>query len=543
MRSGEANPEKNHLYMEFRKIFLSSILDDEFRIVVVETPKVEVDIPRDKLLSFIKLAEELGWEKSKLKRYVNAALRLRKLEREAGKSYISLLRDYNKLSSEEVKLRYTIEQLMEKRKRIEDDLNLYLEQYKLTLELVRKIAKLADALRERGLSLDDLEKAMNVIESFKNMNYNPQEILAALQEQRDLKSQINNLKNELENVKREIEQLHREKQKILGEIEEVHGISGELEELKEFKSRLEEEVQETERRVNETKAKLEEVNAELEQRLGQKTTLEELEELIRQLRSDVERLKFEKERLNEELSELLGVRGEIEEIRKRIEEERKKLEELEKDVSSRETYLEILEGELSAAYTMLKLFTDPQGVEAEDLETLVDQLQKILKIKRGELSALKPLEPHLVNRVRESIISLILPYVRNEFVPKKVFDQLEKEVKRLSEKKAALEEELSSLRRALEARKEEAPKPTVKESYIEAFTADGKPVELKNLDKGRRVRIICPSCKNSAITNIPPKDELEELASNNCKLVFTCGKCGKSFDIPIEILLKKWRAE
>ncbi|HDD40271.1 MAG TPA: hypothetical protein ENG21_03380, partial [Nitrososphaeria archaeon] len=354
-------------------------MDDEFRIVVVETPKVEVDIPRDKLLSFIKLAEELGWEKSKLKRYVNAALRLRKLEREAGKSYISLLRDYNKLSSEEVKLRYTIEQLMEKRKRIEDDLNLYLEQYKLTLELVRKIAKLADALRERGLSLDDLEKAMNVIESFKNMNYNPQEILAALQEQRDLKSQINNLKNKLENVKREIEQLHREKQKILGEIEEVHGISGELEELKEFKSRLEEEVQETERRVNETKAKLEEVNAELEQRLGQKTTLEELEELIRQLRSDVERLKFEKERLNEELSELLGVRGEIEEIRKRIEEERKKLEELEKDVSSRETYLEILEGELSAAYTMLKLFTDPQGVEAEDLETLVDQLQKILK--------------------------------------------------------------------------------------------------------------------------------------------------------------------
>jgi len=539
VRSGEASPEKNHLYMGFGKIFLSSILDDdEFRVVVVETPKVEVDIPRDKLLSFIKLAEELGWEKSKLKRYVNAALRLRKLEREAGKSYISLLRDYNRLSSEEVKLRYTIEQLMEKRKRIEEDLNLYLEQHKLTLELVGKIAKLADALRERGLSLDDLEKAMNVIESFKNMNYNPQEILAALQVQRDLKSQINNLKNELEDVKREIEQLHQQKQKILGEIEEVHGISGELEELREFKSRLEEEVQETERRVNETKAKLEEVNAELEQRIGQKTTLEELDELIRQLQSDVERLKFEKERLNEELSELLGARGEIEEIRKRIDEERKRLEELEKDVSSRETYLEILEGELSAAYTMLKLFTDPQGVEAEDLETLVDQLQKILKIKRGELSALKPLEPHLLNRVRESIISFIFPYVRNEFVPKKVFDQLEKEVKRLSEKKAALEEELSSLRRTLEARKE-APKPAVKESYIEAFTADGKPVELKNLDKGRRVRIICPSCRNSAITNIPPKDELEELASNNCKLVFTCGKCGKSFDVPIQILLKK----
>ena len=513
--------------------------DDEFRVVVVETPKVGVDIPREKLLSFIKLAEELGWDKSKVKRYVNAALRLRKLEREAGKSYLSLLRDYNRLSSEEVKLRYSIEQLMEKRKRIEEDLNLYLEQHKLTLELVGKIAKLADALRERGLNLDDLEKAMNVVESFKSTGYDVQEIISGLQEQRNLRSEIDNLKNELEEAKREIQQLQERKRKILEELEEIHGIAGELEELKRFKSELEEKIRETEKRVEEAKAKLEEVNAELEERVGQRTSLEELNDLIKELKSDVERLRFEKERLSEELSELLGIRGNIEEIRQRIEEERRRLEELEKDVSSRETYLEILEGELSAAYTVLKLFTDPQGVEAEDLETLVDQLQKILKIKRGELSALKPLEPHLLNRVRESMISLILPYVRNEFVPKKVFDQLEKEVKRLSEKKAALEEELASLRRALEAKKEEAPAPPPRESYIEAFTADGKPVELKNLEKGRKVRIICPSCRNSAVTSIPPKEELEELASNNCKLVFTCGKCGKSFDVPIQILLKK----
>ncbi|MDW8021551.1 MAG: hypothetical protein RMI78_02845 [Nitrososphaerota archaeon] len=513
--------------------------DEEFQIIPVETPKVEVEVPRDKLILFIKFAEELGWDKSKIKRYINAALRLSKLEREAGKSYASLLRDYNRLSSEEVKLRYSIEQLMEKRKRIEEDLNLYLEQYKLTLELVGKLTGLIDALRKRGLNIDDLEKTLNVVESLRGAGYDVQEIIRMIEEQRDLASAINELKSALEGVKMEAQQLHERRQSILNEIEEIHGIAGELDELKRLKSELEREIQDVRKRLGEAEARLEEVNAELERRLSRKASLEELDGLIMQLKADAEKLKFENEKLSKELSELLGIQGGIEEIKRKIEEERGKLEGLEREISSREAYLEILEGELSAAHTMLKLFTDPQGIEVEDLETLVDQLQRIVKIKRGELAALKPLEPHLLNRVRENIISLVLPYVRNEFVPKKVFEQLEKEVKRLEEKRVALEEELTSLRRALEAKREEAPAPPPKESRIEAFTADGSPLDLKNLDKGKKIRIICPSCKSSVVMGIPPKEELEELASNNCRLVFTCGGCGKSFDVSIQLLLKK----
>ena len=68
--------------------------DEEFEVIVVETPKIELDIPREKLLSFIKLVENLGWEKSKVKRYVSMALRLRELEKRYGKTYISLVRSY-----------------------------------------------------------------------------------------------------------------------------------------------------------------------------------------------------------------------------------------------------------------------------------------------------------------------------------------------------------------------------------------------------------------------------------------------------------------
>ncbi|MCD6341245.1 MAG: hypothetical protein J7L83_00075 [Thaumarchaeota archaeon] len=512
--------------------------DDEFEVIVVESPKIEVDIPRDKLLSFINLAEELGWEKSKIKRYINTALRLRKLEREAGRSYISLLREYRKLSSEEVKLRYSIEQLKEKRKQIEDDLNLYLEQHKLTLDLVGRIAKIADALRERGLELEDLEKAMNVIESMKSMDHDVAKIIKSLEKQRSLRGEIRKLEEKIKSIKEEIGGLEEEKEKLLNELREIHGLSGEISQLKEKKREFEEEVQKAEEQVKEAQARLEAAKAELEQLLGHKATIEELRELIQQLRESVERLKSEKDRLGKELSELLEVRGEIDEIRNKIEEDRRKLEELEREVSNRQAYLEVLEGEISAAYTILKIFTDPQGVEAEDLETLADQLEKITKIKRGELSALKPLEPHLLNRTRESIISLILPYVKNEFVPKKAFEQLEREIKRLKEKNIALEEEAASLRRALEAKAEKKTEPTLR-PLIKAVTPSGETVELKSLEKGMKVKITCPSCKNSTITNIPTREELEELNSKDYKLRFTCKECGKSFDIPISMLLKK----
>jgi len=512
--------------------------DDEFEVVVVEAPKVEFDIPREKLLAFIKLAEELGWEKSKVKRYINTALRLRKLEKEYGKSYAALVRNYQKLSSEEVKLRYAIEQLLEKRKRIEEDLDLYLEQHKLTLDLVQRIAKISDALRKRGLDLEDLSRSLNAIKSLKEANYNAEEIVEKLKNLGDLEEEAKKLEERMRALEQEISSLEEKKKSALMEIEEIHGISGELSELKEARKKLEEKVKNAEEELNDTRAKLEDLKSELEQTLGLKATIENLQMKIQQLEEERGKLEGEKEALTKEIAELLGVRQEIDEIRQKIEEEKQKLEEIEKEVANREAYLEILEGEISAAYTVLKIFTDPQGIDVEDLESLVDHLQKILKIKRGELPALKPLEPHLLNRARENIISMVLPYVKNEFVPKKLFDQLEKEVKKLNEKKEALEEEVASLKRALEAQAREKTKP-VSRSLLKAFSSDGAPLELKTLDQGKKVRITCPVCRTSSIISIPTREELEELRSKNCRLEFVCGDCGKSFEVPLEILLKR----
>ena len=513
--------------------------DDDFEVVAVETPKIELDIPRDKLSAFIKLVEDLGWDKRKLKRYISTGLRLRKLEREYGKSYAALARNYQKLSSEEVKLKYSIEQLLEKRKKIEEDLQLYLEQHKLTLDLVQRIAAIADALRERGLDLEDLEKTLNVVENLKNLGYSAEEVLKKLEDLRNLNEEAEKLRSKLEEAEKAVEEAERKKEEILNEIKEIYGVSGELSELRDDMTRMREEMQKAEEELEEKRRDLEAVKSEIEQTLGVKATIEELQNKIQELRGELGKLEEEKEKLTSEVAELLEVKENIDDIREKIAENRRKLEEIEKEISNREAYLDILEGEISAAYTVLKLFTDPHGMDAEDLEALVDHLQKILKIKRGELPALKPLEPHLLNRARENIISLILPYVKNEFVPKKLFDQLEKEVRKLNEKRETLEEELASLRRALESRGAQAERAgVVAGPRITAYTRDGEPVELKSLGQGKRVKIRCPACKSVSIVSIPTKEELEEIRSKDYVLKFTCGECGKEFEIPIEILLK-----
>ena len=58
---------------------------------------------------------------------------------------------------------------------------------------------------------------------------------------------------------------------------------------------------------------------------------------------------------------------------------------------------------------------------------------------------------------------------------------------------------------------------------------------------GMKVKVVCPNCGAVVITRIPTVEELEELRSKEYKLRFTCGACGKSFQIRPEIVLKKNR--
>jgi len=534
---------------------LSTILSEEaedFEVIVAtpEEKEVRTELPREKVEALLELLDSLGWDKRKLKRYINAALRLRRLERERGKSYLSLIREYEKLSKEEVKLQYSISQLKEKREKIEEDLKLYMEQHELTLELVGKIAALISAMRERGLKLDDLEKGVNVLENFNAMGYDARRVAEELSKYRNLLEELETVRGEVERMRAELGKLEEEKRALEEEIKETHGIMGGLEGLKGELERLGEERARVLEELERMKAEAERLRAEIAKLTGIRGSIEEVEVRLGEMRGKLERLIGEEAQLKREIGELMGVRGEAEEIRRKMEEARTELERLEKAVEEKKAYVDLLEGEMEAAYAMLRLFTDPQGADSEDLESLAQQLQTLAKVKRGEISVLRPLEPHLLEKARESIISLLMPYIRKELVPRKAFEKIENELKRLNEKRLALEEEVASLRRALELKRriEVVSRPALKEQGEEieasiegvvAVAPDGEVESLKTLSQGRRVRVTCPYCRNSSVRRIPVEDELEELASKRWRLRFSCESCGRFFEVDADAVLRR----
>ena len=520
---------------------MSPILSEEerdFEIIVVAPPRPKFELSRDKIEALNELLDSMGWDKKRFKRYVNAALRLRKIEREAGRSYLSLLRSYRKLSSEEVKLKYSIEQLKEKRRRIEEDLKLYMDQYQLTLDLVQRISKLVSALRERGLDLEDLRSALNVLESLKELGYDPPKILEELRRHEDLVREVEDLRRRIGELRFEIEGLEQRRLALLDEIGRIRGIEGGLNEIERELEKLRGERDEIKREIEERRSELESVKSKLEELMGFEATIEDLKETVDRLRSEVENLTREESRLRSEIAELLGVRAEAEEISNGLRAAREELEKLEKLVESRRSYVELIEGEDDAAYAILKIFSDPSGVEAEDLEALAEQLKSLAKVKRGEISVLRPLEPHLLDRIRQSIINLIMPYVKKEFVPRKAFERIESELRRLSERRTALEAEVESLRRALKSRMEEKTE-LFQLMEVEAVSPTDDVIKPKTIEDGIRVKVVCPNCGTSVITRIPKIEELEELQANGYRLRFTCRACGKSFEIKPEIILKK----
>ncbi len=534
---------------------MSAILsreDEDFEIIVAVPEEVEeIELPREKLKALIELLDTLNWDKRKLKRYVNAALRLRRLERERGKSYLSLFREYEKLSKEEVKLQYSISQLREKREKIEEDLRLYMEQHKLTLELVGRVAALISALEERGLGLEDLERGLNILENLKASGYDVDKLLEELSRHRRLSEEIGELEGRVETLRAKAERLEKERQALEEELREAYGILDGLRGLKEEIKRLRDERARVYEELESLRRDAEEIRGEVERLTGVKDSVEEAERVAEEKREEIERLRKEEAGLRREIGELLGVKGEVGEIREKVRDAEKEIERLEKIIEEKRAYVELLEGEMAAAYAILKLFSDPQGADVEDLDSLIQQLQTIAKVKRGEVKALRPLEPHLVERARQSIISLIMPYIRRELVPRKAFERIESELRRLNEKRLALEDEIASLRRALELRhrievvhrSEERGEEGYEagEGVVAALTSEGETLPLRTLDQGKRVRVRCPYCRGSTVTRIPSISELEELAAKNYRLRFMCSNCGKFFEVDAESVLRRLR--
>ncbi len=446
---------------------------------------------------------EIGLGPQQIKRYVKAAMRLRELEKQYGKNYNTLVREYEKKFRESVKLEYSINELLEKRRKIEFDLRVYMEQHKLTLETVNKVVALLKTLEQHSVDINNLENLAKAAAKISSAGLDVKHIFEVL-------------------VRLE------ETEKTLKTLEEK--IASEEERLRQIQSEL----NEKEKRLKEIVQWSPEIEDLAQVRDGLVKSISELEERQRMLSEKLEEMAKEYELL-------MGFKADVNTILKTIEERKAELESLDKEIKTKKETIDILEEEVASARSLLMLLQKPELVKREDLEALSRQLLNVARVKAGEIPILKNLEQPLVENVRKRVIELVLPAIKNDLIPKWVFEKLEKEFKEVVAKKAQLEEENEKLR--AELGKLKGFKQTTEEKepvqITPFFRLRRKGTSLYD-DTATRVKLKCPYCQSTNLLVLPSKTELEAAIAERDLLTTSCSTCSKDISVDPTYLHEKF---
>jgi len=462
-------------------------------------------ISLQKLEDFLDTIESASKEPTKIRYYATAMTRLRKLEKETGKSIGALLKEYEKKARELVTIEYAIEDLKKKRARLEEDLEIYMQQRKLTLEIVNRVNSLLSVLEQYKLGLNDVERLVAVLNSIKSSKGDPNEVIEQVIKAGDLSKQIAELEQKLKEIEVSVNEASMKRDSLLREYAELLNVESEVGAIK--------------------------------------SALEELKSQRDNLKQEVEELKRLRETLYVEYSSLLEVKGTVKELLSAIESKKEELKKLDEEVSKKQTMIKELEDELNATRSFLTLLSEPQNTQPEDIEAIIQQMNNILKIKRGELPMLKPLEGHLLEKARKRLVELVIPALSGEFVPKWVFERLEKQFESLVEKRAKLEEELQSIKSVLKSMQAEvsvgAPKEVEQTTLFLVKTTTGEKVPKAPSDK--KAKVICRYCRVGTSVWLPTAEELMELKSKGETMKIVCPSCNKTNIIDPDVILKLYQ--
>jgi len=469
----------------------------------------ELGITREDLETLLEVLGSLGKHPSDLRRYLRAAVRLRAVERETGRSFLTITREFDKRVKESVKLEYAINELKEKKRRMEEDLHLYLQQHNLTLDTVNRVSNLLSMLEKAGISTLEMEKLVSAAQQLKQLGGDPSSLITLSHVKRQAEQDIAALTSKIRELESELERLESEKREKAEELGLLLQVEPQVHTIIQTKKRYE---------------------AELED--------------LRKRREEMER---KTEELLHQYNTLYNFRGSIDEVQQEIENRKKTLTSLDEEINRKMDQVKVLEEEVDAARSLLSLMTRPETAQSEELETIAHQLLNAAKVRAGEMPILKPLDQTLTENARRRVVELILPAIRRELVPRWVFEKLEKEFKSLVEKRTALEAEVDSLKRLLleatekKVAEPEAPSepamPAEAEETVRFFRLSQTGAELSKASQ-IKARLKCPYCGSGNLVMLPLREDTEAAAASGDKLVANCGSCTREIILDPKVLYR-----
>lgn len=471
----------------------------------------KLGVSLEKLEDLIAVAEGMSSGKFTKRELVAASTKLLGLEKEHNAPYKKILSDFDKKAKERARLEKTIQDLKFKHQRLEEELSIYLKQHELTLERIGKISKVNSLLKEHGIDLNDAERLASLLSTLKELGFNATEVADFIAKTGSFKT------------------AHAELEKKIADAEEG------LEKLSSQRSELEDEIS----RLLVTKPQAQEIMAELERLRNQKKRLDE----------EVDRSDKHLRELSSELETFLEAKPQAEKVSEQINERKQRLEELEAKLDDARIEFENLGEDLNMTKAFLSYLTDPNTATTEEINSIIQQLTNVVKARQGELPTLKPLEGQIGEKVRRRLVDLVIPVVRPDMVPKWAFEKLEKEYRELQDKRDQLLRDTESLRKTLRTMESapppQPPRPTERpveakpapSEEVKYLMAESTGVAVPSSPSVRRIRIQCPSCKNTTPVWLPERKELEELDDKGTRLKLDCPHCTRTIPIDPKIIL------
>ncbi|MEM4186164.1 MAG: hypothetical protein QW801_02665, partial [Candidatus Caldarchaeum sp.] len=255
----------------------------------------------DETAQLLTALKSMGVAPSQLRKYVRAAMRLRELEKQYGKSYNVLLRDYEKKFRESVKLEYAITELLEKRKRIEDDLNVYMEQHKLTLETVNKVVTVIRMLEQYSVDVNNLEILAKAAARISQAGLDVNKVFEHFARLEEADKSLRAVNEQILKEQERLSQIQAELAEKEERLRKMIQWTPELESLERIRQTLENKISELEGKHAELSRKLEEEAKQYETLIGFKGDAESVYNAIKKKKAELERLNEEVERKRETL--------------------------------------------------------------------------------------------------------------------------------------------------------------------------------------------------------------------------------------------------
>ncbi len=170
----------------------------------------------------------------------------------------------------------------------------------------------------------------------------------------------------------------------------------------------------------------------------------------------------------------------------------------------------------------IKTISSPSTCSLADLEMLIEAVKNASRLISEDAD--QKSNSNAVIKVKEMLVRIMMPAIKELVIPKWVYDSLEKKLVDIRERLRHKELELERIKRLLKAR-------GIMLNTLKLYIVTGLLEEIPVMHSGETAKLICPWCGEVNIVSLPSLEVIEEAHKQHWVFRAHCQYCAKIIDL------------